>query len=79
MPYFLEITHYVLAYLPASTREGVPWGGLRNVNTGNVGTVMAKAKQANSDAAALKNQLVGMYQTQRSEEEKLTQVNGKVY
>jgi hypothetical protein len=49
------------------------------VNAGNVGTAMAKANQANSDAAALKTQLVGMYQTQRSEDEKLTQVNGQLY
>jgi hypothetical protein len=49
------------------------------VNTGNVGTAMAKANQANSDAAALKTQLVGMFQTQWSEEENLTQVNGQLY
>jgi hypothetical protein len=40
---------------------------------------MAKANQANSEATTLKTQLVGMYQTQRTEEEKLTQVNGKLY
>jgi hypothetical protein len=49
------------------------------VNAGNVGTAMAKANQAIADAAALKTQLVGMYQTQRSEEEKLTQVNRQLY
>jgi hypothetical protein len=49
------------------------------VNAGEVGTEMAKANQANSDAAALKTQLVGMYQTQRSEEANLTQVNGQFY
>jgi hypothetical protein len=49
------------------------------VNSGNVGTAMAKANQANSDTAALKTHLVGMYQTQRSEEKRLTQVNGQLY
>jgi hypothetical protein len=48
-------------------------------NVGNMGTVMAKANQANMDDAALKTQLVGRYQTQRSEEEKLIQVNGQSY
>jgi hypothetical protein len=48
-------------------------------NAGIVGTAMAKANQANADDVALKTQLVGMYQTQRSEEAKLTQVNGQVY
>jgi hypothetical protein len=38
------------------------------VNAGNVGTEMAQANQANADTAALVTQLVGMYQTQRSEE-----------
>jgi hypothetical protein len=50
-----------------------------NVNAGNVGTAMAKANQANSDAAALKNQLVWMNQTQGAEEERLAQVNGQLY
>jgi hypothetical protein len=50
------------------------------VNTGNMGTAMAKANQANADAAAaLKTQLVGMYQTQQSEEKRLNQVNEKLY
>jgi hypothetical protein len=49
------------------------------VNAGNVGTATTKEKQATLDDAALKNQMVGMYQTQRSEEEKLTQVDGKSY
>jgi hypothetical protein len=48
-------------------------------NVSNVGAVMAKEKQANSDANTLKPQLVGMYQTQRAEDEKLTQVNGQFY
>jgi competence CoiA-like predicted nuclease len=49
-------------------------------NAGNVGAAMAKANQANSEATTLKTQLVGMYQTQRAEEEKLTrQVNGQLY
>jgi hypothetical protein len=49
------------------------------VNAGNVGTAMGKANQVNSEDPALKIQLVGMYQTQRAEEEKLTQVNGHLY
>jgi hypothetical protein len=49
------------------------------VNAGNVGAAMAKANQANLEANTLKTQLVGMYQTQRAEEEKLTQVNGQLY
>jgi hypothetical protein len=49
------------------------------VNAGNFGAAMAKANQANSETAALKTHLVGMYQTQRAEEEKLTQVNGQLY
>jgi hypothetical protein len=48
-------------------------------NDGNVGAAMAKANQSNSEATTLKTQLVGMYQTQRTEEEKLTQVNGQLY
>jgi hypothetical protein len=35
------------------------------VNAGNVGTAMTKENQANLDTAALKNQMVAMYQTQR--------------
>jgi hypothetical protein len=49
------------------------------VNDGNVGMAMAKINQAHSEAAALKTQLVLMYQTQRAEEKKLTQVNGQLY
>jgi hypothetical protein len=48
-------------------------------NTGNVGAAIAKANQANLEATALKNELVGMYQTQRTEEKKLTQVNVQLY
>jgi hypothetical protein len=40
---------------------------------------MAKANQANLEATTLKTQLVGMYPTQQSNEEKLTQVNGQLY
>jgi hypothetical protein len=39
-------------------------------NAGNVGATMAKVNQADSEATTLKTQLVGMYQTQRAEEEK---------
>jgi hypothetical protein len=49
------------------------------VNVRYVGTAMANANQANSDDSDLKTQLVGMYQTQLSEEGTLTQVNGKLY
>jgi hypothetical protein len=49
------------------------------VNADNVGAAMAKANRANSEAAALKTQLDGMYQTQRAEEKKLTQVNVQFY
>jgi hypothetical protein len=48
-------------------------------NDGNVVTAMAKANQKNADVGALKTQLVGIYQTQRSEEETLTQMNGQLY
>jgi hypothetical protein len=49
------------------------------VNAGNIGAAMAKANQANLEATTLITQLVGMYQTQRAEEEKLAQVNGQLY
>jgi hypothetical protein len=48
-------------------------------NAGNIGAAMAKTNQANSETTTLKTQLVGMYQTQRAEKEKLTQLNGKLY
>jgi hypothetical protein len=49
------------------------------IYVGNLGTTVAKSNQENVDSGNLKTQFVGMYQTKKAEELKVTHIGGQLY